>query len=231
MSERFSSLKGMIWDLDNTLYRFNAPLEKEFNRAIAHAALEWGVDLTPEEAIAIAEESWITHRYSAFEFMLRYNIPQADLHHLTDKHLDDQYIQKCDLTCNLFSRGSEKHALITHSARPWALKILKRLELDPWFPDPQVFAYEDYAFESKAKSRKPFEVALESINHNACDTVMVEDTLENLKIPHEMGIMTVYLHHGRPVDELPSFVDYHTDNVRDLLDTVYAVKPYSKASL
>ena len=223
MSERFSSLRGMLWDLDNTLYRFNQPLEKEFNRAIAHAALEWGVDLTLEEAMELAEKSWMTHRYSAFEFMLRYNIPQADLHHLTDKHLRHDLIEKSEQTRSLFSRGSQKHALITPSARPWALKILKQLELDPWFPDPQVFAYEDYAFESKAESRKSFEMALESINHNPCDVMMVEDTLENLRVPHEMGILTVYLHHGRPVGELPSFVDYHAGNVEELLGEIYEI--------
>lgn len=230
MTERFSTLQGMIWDLDNTLYRFDAALEKEFNRAVAHAVLELGVDLTLQEAMDIAEQSWITHRYSAFEFMVRYNIPQADMHHMIDKHLNDTLIQKCEQTRDLFARGNNKHALITHSARPWAFKILKRLELDPWFPEPQVFGYENYNYESKAKSRKPFEMALSAINQNPKDAMMVEDTLENLKIPHEMGIMTVYLHHGRSVDDLPSYVDYHTNNVRDLLDAVYA-QDHSKASL
>lgn len=221
VQERLSSLRGMLWDLDNTLYQFNQPLEKEFNRAIAHAVLEWGVDLSLGEAMEIAENSWLTHRYSALEFMLRYNIPQADLHYLTDKHLRHELVEKSDHTRDLFSKSAQKHALITHSARPWALRILKQLDLDPWFPEPQVFAYEDYAFESKAKSRKSFEMALGSINHNPGDTMMVEDTLENLKIPHEMGIMTVYLHHGRTVDDLPDFVDHHAANVHELLGSVF----------
>jgi putative hydrolase of the HAD superfamily len=222
LDERFALLNGALWDLDNTLYRLDGALEKTFNMAIARAALEWGVDMTLEDAIALAEQSYQRHRYSGLEFMMRFNIPNADMHHLTDKHLDHTVVVKCDETRDLFARaGHAAHALITHSARPWALNVLRRLELTPYFPDKQVFAFENYDFQSKAHSRKPFEMALSSINRNPGDVMMVEDTIENLRIPHEMGMVTVYLHHGRPVEDLPDFVTHHTANARDLLQTVY----------
>ncbi|MGZ9108912.1 MAG: HAD family hydrolase [Micavibrio sp.] len=229
MTDRFSSLQGVLWDLDNTLYRLDAALEQQFNLAVAKAALHWGVPLTLPEAMAMAEASFVQHRYSGYEFMVRYQISHDDMHYMTDMFLDDGIVQKCEITRDLFSRTRLNHALITHSARRWALSVIKRLELDPWFPENQIFGYENYNFESKAKSRKPFEMALSALNRNPGDVMMVEDTLENLRVPKEMGMMTVYLHHGRATDKLPPYVDYHTANVIDLLNAVYTV-PYSSAS-
>ncbi len=218
----FEALTGALWDLDNTLYRLDVAMEKAFNLAIARAVIEWGVDMAMPDAVALAEESYARHRYSGLEFMLRFNIPNRDLHTLTDKHLDYTVVKKCDETRDLFAHAATAaHALITHSARPWALNVLERLELKPYFPDHQVFAFENYDFQSKAESRKPFEMALSSINRNPSDVMMVEDTLENLRIPHEMGMVTVYLHHGRPVHDLPDFVTHCTANARDLLNTAY----------
>ncbi len=230
MNDRFLSLQGALWDLDNTLYRLDAALEKQFNLAVAKAAVHWGVPLTLPQAVELAEESYLKHRYSGYEFMARYKISHDDMHYMTDMFLDEGIVQKNIETRDLFSRSHINHALITHSARRWALSIIKRLELDPWFPEAQIFGYENYNFESKAKSRKPFELALSAINRNPKDVMMVEDTLENLRIPKEMGMTTVYLHHGRPTDEVPAYVDFHAANVVDLLNTVYPPSPYSSAS-
>ncbi len=221
MKQEWSSIQGILWDLDNTLYRLDKAVEDAFNLAIAKAAIGHGVDLSLDEALALSRESFRIHRYSGYEFINRYNIAQRDMHFMTDSHLDRGLVKKCEQTCDLFSHHSFDHALITHSARPWATDIIDRLGLRPWFPDHRVFAYENYDFESKAKSRRPFEMALSSINQNPEDTVMVEDTLENLKIPHEMGMKTVFLHHGRiPDGVLPDFVDHHCANAREFLETM-----------
>lgn len=221
MKKEWNSIYGILWDLDNTLYRLDKAIEEGFHLAIAKAAIEHGADLSLDEAMNISRESFIKHRYSGHEFMLRYSISQHDIHFMTDKHLDRGLVQKCEETCDLFSRGALDHALITHSARPWATEIIARLGLKPWFPDHRVFAFENYDFESKAKSYRPFEMALSSINRDPEETMMVEDTLENLKIPHKMGMTTVYLHHGRAMDGgFPDFVDYHCANARELLETM-----------
>lgn len=208
---------GILWDLDNTLYRLDDAIERAVNLAVAKAAIALGADIPVEEAMKKAHESWLTHRHSANYFMERYGLTLAAIHHETDRMLAGTLVQKCHETRDLFSQVNLAHALITHAARPWALRTLDHLELKPYFPDAQIFAYEDFDFESKARSRRSFEKALTAINHSAANVLMVEDTVENLRVPHEMGMTTIILHHGQKKDEYPSYVDFTFTNAPELL--------------
>jgi putative hydrolase of the HAD superfamily len=51
---------------------------------------------------------------------------------------------------------------------------------------------------------------------------MVEDTIDNLRIPKDMGMATIYLHHGRTGDALPDFVDACFTDVREMMETLYS---------
>jgi putative hydrolase of the HAD superfamily len=213
-------ISGVLWDLDNTLYRLDTMIEHAFNHAVARAALSLGVALPLDEAVTMAHQSYVDHGFSGYRFLQDYGLNRLDLHHRFHEYIDETVIAKNHETRDLFASVQTDHALITHGSRVWALKVLEHLELQPWFPDPRVFAYENYDFESKAKSRKPFEMALSSINKNPEAVVMVEDTLDNLRIPHEMGMTTIFLHHGRDPGELPDFVDHTMQTAQDVLINV-----------
>src|SRR5688500_11113526 len=103
MKKEWPSIKGILWDLDNTLYHLDTVLEDSFNLAIARAVIEYGAEISLDEAMALSRESYRKHRYSGYEFMLRYNISHRDIHFLTDRHLDHSLVQKCEQTCRLFS--------------------------------------------------------------------------------------------------------------------------------
>jgi FMN phosphatase YigB (HAD superfamily) len=80
--------------------------------------------------------------------------------------------------------------------------------------------FESYNFERKAVSKKPFEMALEKLRLEPNQTIMVEDLQENLKIPKDMGMVTVYITHGLKPESVPSHVDLCCDNAADLLAIV-----------
>ena len=42
MKKEWSSIKGILWDLDNTLYHLDTAMEDSFNLAIARAVIEYG---------------------------------------------------------------------------------------------------------------------------------------------------------------------------------------------
>jgi len=216
--------QGILWDLDNTLYRLDDTMERAINLAVARAVVNLGADVEVEEAMKLAHQSWIEHRFSAHYFIERYGFKLADIHHETDRMLAGTLVQKCHETRDLFGRLDIAHALITHAARPWALRTLEHLELRPWFPDAQVFAYEDFDFESKARSTRSFNDALAVIGREAKDSLMVEDTVENLRVPHEMGMTTILLHHGQKKDEYPPYVDFTFSNARELLGTLVSAR-------
>lgn len=215
---------GILWDLDNTLYRLDDTIEQAVNLAVAKAAINLGADVPVEEAMSLAHQSWLEHRHSAHYFIEHYGFTLADIHHETDRMLAGTLVQKCHETRELFGSLSLSHALITHAARPWALRTLEHLELRPWFPDQQIFAYEDFEFESKAQSRRSFTTALAAINMTAKDSMMVEDTIDNLRVPHEMGMTTILLHHGQKKEQYPDFVDYTFTNARELLIALVAAR-------
>jgi putative hydrolase of the HAD superfamily len=216
--------RGILWDLDNTLYRLDDALEQAFNVAVAKAAMNLGVDLPFEDAKTLAHQSWLQHRSSSHEFIVRYNIALEDIHHEVDRMLVGTLVEKCHETRDFFGRLGLSHALITHAARPWALRTLEHLELRPWFPDHQIFAYEDFEFESKASSQRSFITALAAIGMEAEASLMVEDTVDNLRVPHEMGMTTILLHHGQKKDEYPDFVDFTFTNARELLAALMSAR-------
>lgn len=222
MAKDLIGIEGILWDLDNTLYAANQEIYDSFNMAVARAALECGLDMPLDQAQRMAWESYERHRYSGLVFVEEYKIPFPQLHKSIDRFLDHTIVAPCGATESLFARTSCDHALITHSGRPWALGVLSRIGLKPWFPDERIFAFENYDFESKARSRRPFEMALGVLNRNPQDVIMVEDTVENLRVPHEMGMRTVFLHHGSKPVELPDYVDHHCDNARTLLEKIYS---------
>lgn len=225
-----SAPRGILWDLDNTLYRMDDPIIDRFGYAVASAALECGAPLTFDAAMALGHESFIRHRSSLVEFRLRYNIPERVMHHAVDRYLDHNVLTRCDETCALFAQGGFDHALITHAARPWALGAIDRLGLARHFPPARIFAYEDYDFNSKAHSRVPFETALRAIDCAAPDAMMVEDSIINLAVPRDMGLMTVFLHHGEPLATLPDYVDAQFSNARELLRMLTSLKKRDSAA-
>ncbi|MBI2234651.1 MAG: haloacid dehalogenase [Micavibrio aeruginosavorus] len=222
MVKDLGGIQGILWDLDNTLYAANQRIYDSFNLAVARAALECGLDMPLDQAQRMAWESYERHRYSGLIFVEEYNIPFADLHKAIDPFLDHTMVERCGITESLFAQTACDHVLITHSGRPWTLNVLSRIGLRPWFPDDRIFAFENYDFESKARSRRPFDMALGVINRNPQDVLMVEDTVENLRVPHEMGMTTVFLHHGSKPRDLPDYVDHQCDNARVLLETIYS---------
>lgn len=210
---------GFLWDLDNTLYRDNDQHAKNFNMSVARSVIEWGLKMDVEEAFQLAQKSFRERHLSIDIFVNDYKVPDQELHFLLNKYQDHSAIKDVDGTENFFAllNGAHPHAIITHASRVWANAVLDRLRIRQWFADHAVFGYEDYGFESKATSRRPFEQALTAINMNASDTMFVEDTAKNLAQAHAMGMTTVYLHHGRPVNDLPDYVDETYENLADLI--------------
>ena len=211
-SQDYSNIEAIVWDLDNTLYRLDEALEHTFNLAIAKTVISMGVDLELEEASRLAHASFEEFGFSGRVFIKEYGINYEDLHFGFHKYLDEKIVERSLETKDLFSELNLSHVLITHSAKVWAEKVLSHLELSEFFPDTHILPFESYNYESKADSRKSFEMAIELLGFPPDKTVMVEDRVDNLKIPYEMGMKTVFIHHGKERNAAENFVqDSYSD--------------------
>lgn len=217
IAERLAGIRGIVWDLDNTLYRLDDMIEEAFNIAFARAAVESGVPLTLEKAIELSRKSWLEHGYSGHVFVRDFGLKPEDLHHHYHGFMDETVIKK-SLEVKLFFESLPlNHVLVTHSHRSWALRVLRHLDLQDWFPEERVLGLEDYDFRHKHACRTCFDKALGLLGLEPHEALMAEDTLPNLKIPHELGMATAFIHHGRKPEATPEFVHLSCNSTLDLL--------------
>lgn len=216
--ERFSTLKGVLWDLDNTLYKDSPALYESFDHAIAAAAILHGAPLSLEAAKAAAKKSFIEHGYGARVFIEQMGVDAQKLHYSLHPLVDETIITPYETLHDDLHQINLHYAVVTHGARDWALRVLKHLKLMPLFSDERIHALEDFDFHKKGSSPKPFEQALASLNLNPQDVVIVEDQERNLRIPHMMGMGTVLLDYGeRAGKPAADFVDLVCHDVNDFI--------------
>lgn len=217
-----SHIKGIIWDLDNTLYRLEQAHIKAFNIAIARAAIAAGVDLDFSHAVELAARSYIERGQSGRIFIEEYGAKPQDLHYTFHHYIDEKIIEACRRTQDLFASTPVSHALVTHASKEWAQRVLKQIGLTQWFPDDRLFALETFGFRHKYESPVAFDAAARIIGLDADSIMMVEDVHANLRIPYELGMTTALIHHGRIPAEIPPYVHLHCENSVFLLENLQA---------
>lgn len=214
---RLHRLKGILWDLDNTLYQESEALHDAFDHAIARAAIEHGASLTVEEAMAVAKRSFLEHGYGGRVFIDTMGIDPRKLHFSLHPLVDEKIIIVHEGLAGDIRSLSLHHVVVTHGARDWALRVLAHLGLTPLFPHDRVHTLEDFDFHKKGVSRVPFETGLASLGLQPDEAIVIEDQERNLRIPHEMGMGTVLLDYGRRDRKAADFVDLVCHDVHDFI--------------
>ena len=197
-------IKTFIWDLDNTLYKFNDTQIYEWNKATSNYALQNGVDDLPfEEAIKIAEKGWLEHRNSGHFFEKNYDLCPQTMHVGVNKSLPETMVTPCLDTPDLMEEmRHHHHVILTFAISDWAHRVLDHTGLSDFFQPDFILGAEHYNFEDKAHSPRGILTALDKIGGNADEVLFVEDTLPNLiTAKQHTGVNTAYLHHNRPIND------------------------------
>lgn len=223
-----SNIRYILWDLDGTLYRFEEDFLVACNLAAARAAVHLGVPLRMDEAIEFAWKSHAQTGQSILHFLRDYDITPADMHECYHGFIDEKIINAAEQVSDRLMIMSEdmglSHVIITHASRSWAHRVLKHLGLDHIFSDERIIAKEDYEFQSKCESNLPFEMGLERLSADKAQSIVIEDTIKNLKTAKELGLATAVFHHGQPPEPCPDYIDYSYNNVLEFFDALIAAK-------
>jgi len=214
---RFDHIKGIIWDLDNTLYRFDQAFINACNHAAAKTICTLIPDLSFDQALDQAEKSYQEHGFSGHSFVNHYGGNYQDYHFTFHETIDEKILQHNEEMNRLMADLNLPHAIITNASRHWAHRALNHLGLRDFFPDDHIIPLEDSAFEPKARSRKPFEMACAKLNLKTADVLMVEDTARNLKVAKDMGMTTVLIHHGHKPEAEQDFIDLEFSDTVSLM--------------
>lgn len=220
MSFDAGKVRGIIWDLDNTLYRFTDEFYTSCTQAAARAAQDLGIQITYDEALKLAERSEEKYGYSMHGYVTEHGLSYADLHFPFHQNIDETVIAPIEGAIETLQKFEQSQVILTNASQCWAKRALEFIGADKIFAPSHILAMEDADFEPKARSDKGFLRALEILNLPPENIVMVDDLDRNLIIPHKMGMQTIYMHHGDPMVELPEFVSAQYDNLVSFAQTL-----------
>jgi FMN phosphatase YigB (HAD superfamily) len=217
-----SLVSGIIWDLDNTLYRFTDDFLKSCTKAAAKAAQELGINLSYEDTLKLAERSEIEHGYSMHGYVTDHGLSYASLHFPFHENIDETVIEPIKGISLYLNRLSLPQVILTNASRDWANRALKHVKLDDLFDDSLIIPMEDINFKPKARTDKGFKMAAKKLALPWEEILMVDDLDRNLIIPSQLGMQCAYMHHGDPMEDLPDFVDDQFKNPTELIKYLLA---------
>lgn len=198
-SIEMSPFRGIIFDLDGTLYRDDgAAMDEAYLDAGSRAAVALGAPLTLEEARRVASAAFRHHGAYAPGFV-RHGVDARDFHFRFHELLDERAIEPVAGVAEAFGVCRLRNfVLLTHASRDWAERSITRLGLEGYFPPDRIIAFEDYGFCGKDVGNVAFKMALARLETPPYETVLIEDSRRNLPIPAAMGIKTVLVNYRRP---------------------------------
>ena len=215
------NIDTIIWDLDNTLYKFTPTQIDGWNETAAHYVLEKGLDIDFHTARDLAVRGYNEHRNSTHFFVHEHGFNAQDIHIGVNERICETIVLPCIETPDLMRQlpQSTKHVILTFAIQSWAQRVLRHSKLYEFFDDTMILGAEDYNFEDKAHSPLGIKTALDVSGAKAQNALFVEDTLVNLKTAKtHTGVQTAYLHHDRPFEKKDiEFVDIIARDTPDLL--------------
>ncbi len=229
-------IQGEIYDFDGVFYsRFDIQgMDKLCVHLLAQAALSIPqlekAGLTYDEAAFLGEDGYKKYRDSFTIFRQWFQsqgatVEESDAlkaplyrayHHNVQKEFIQTYphlfTQREDLkTAFKVSAGLIKHGIASHSCRENILvPLLSLMGIRDVFQHNAICGLEQSNFELKHNSPALVELGFKEIGVDPSQGVFVEDTPENLAVMKDRhpDMIAILLHHGRPLDIQPSYVDF-----------------------
>ncbi len=212
-----STPKAIIWDLDNTLYKFNNALKHHCNIAAARAVIDCGLDLEFDAALQIATQSERTYNYSLHEFILNHGFEYKDLHHPFHDYIDESLILPIDGLAQNLRQFNAPQSILTNASQSWTMRVLKILGMNDIFDLDLIFCMENFNFSPKARNNDGLHLAINKLGHNPKDIIFIDDLPRNLKKAKETNVQTGLTHNDTALNK-QSYIDYYFNCTNDLFD-------------
>lgn len=201
-----------IFDLDDTLHNASAHIFPVMNRAMTRYIMD---ELTLDEPTAhqLRQHYWRVYG-ATLKGLIRHH--GVDAHHFLKvthafSDLPDMVIQIKRLK-HLLNQLTGRKCVFTNAPRAYAIRVLQLMGIEDCFE--LVFSVESTKFHAKPSVRG-FQMLLNTLNANASDCVMLEDSLPALMTAKRLGMRTIWV--TRTLQK-PIFVDYRINSVLALTD-------------
>lgn len=194
----FADVEVWIFDLDNTLYDPSAALFSQIEqRMTAYVSRHLGV--TPDEADRLRDDYWRRHGTTLAGLMREHGLAPGP--YLADVHAIDFSVLSPDpALAGAIAALPGRKIVHTNADAAYAAQVLERRAL-PVFE--AVYGIEEVGFHPKP-DRRAYDAVIAAHGIDPTRAAFFEDDPRNLAVPHEMGMRTVLVGHGRHgPDELP----------------------------
>lgn len=207
----FSHVDAWVFDLDNTLYEAESHVFVEMlKKSTDYIARRFRI--SHEAADILREQYYQKYGASWRGLMVEHGIPPADI--LIEMHdIDITPVPQCAITQESLTQLPGRRIIFTNAPRHFALRMTKHLGLDGHFED--IFTLEDADFCPKPHI-SAFNSFTDKYRIDPAKSCMFEDSAQNLKTAHSLGMTTVWCHgDSAPVDH--PFVHHKTERLNSWL--------------
>lgn len=194
-----------VWffDLDNTLHDASHAIFPHIDRAMTEAVME-ALALDHERASDVREKYWQKYGATVIGLERHHGVNAAAfLHRSHDFHVESLVRGEKRLFQRLHRLPGRK-IVLTNAPRDYACRVLKALGILSCFD--QIWAVDHMRFLQQYRvkpSRALYRYVLAKAGVSAHRSVLVEDTVANLKGAKAVGMQTVYIKHvGTPFARL-----------------------------
>lgn len=199
--------KVWIFDLDDTLHDASSHIFPVMNRAMTQYIMDQ-LDIDELAAHQLRQHYWRIYGATLKGLMRHHGVDAyhflKETHRLMD--LPSMVIQVKRLK-HMLQQLDGRKCIFTNAPREYALRVLTLMGLNDCFE--LVFSVESTKFHAKPSVRG-FSMLLATLNVNARDCIMLEDSLPALMTAKRLGMRTIWVTQRL---HKPNFVDYRIDSV------------------
>lgn len=246
MVQKLAHITGLCFDFDGVIYDLShvENLNEMSDMAFAESACATlGNKIDYNHAKKMARASYQQYGASIIAFSLWAEERGLDKEGITNKifhmyhekmhdrlldaaphaFLPNPKIKAAFERCN----GKVVNGIASHgSIHNYALPILKRKELSQYFQNHAMFGLNDGGYNRKNENTFLIEKCFNALNVSITEGGFVEDNLSNLETSKETHpkLTTIYIHHGKPLQNKPLHVDFQFHDVGELKNAIHTAK-------
>lgn len=216
------SHKVWIFDLDNTLHDADAEIFPHLHIEMTRYIMR-ELKLEEQAACLLRQHYWHTYGATLKGLMRHHRVPPHHFLHHTHQ-LDDlpRMVRTVKRLRHTLQQISGRKVVFTNAPMSYAKRVLKLLTIEDVFD--QVFSVESSGFHPKPAMRG-FQHLLQTLNVQAGNCILLEDSLPALMTAKRMGMKTIHVS-SRP--RRPAYVDARISSVLELPHT-WLYKTYNNA--
>ncbi|CAM5468126.1 pyrimidine 5'-nucleotidase [Eoetvoesiella caeni] len=211
-----------LFDLDNTLHDSSRAIFKVIDQSMT-AAVVASLQVDEDTANMLRTKYWKRYGATVIGLVKHHGIDAREFLHLSHSFDIPSLVHAEAALPYKLSRLQGRKILLTNAPLHYARTVLKTLGILQQFES--LWAIDHMSLQGQMRPKPSLALmkqVLARVAAPASRTVLIEDTLKNLKSAKQLGMRTVYVYHpGTPFSNLrngrDSYVDLRINSLGDLL--------------